>query len=374
MVVWLAIIAIELGLVVLTLWGVLYQLVKQQGRILLRQDELEMRVGYARNASANGLSVLGVRAAPSVLAAGTPVERFAFPDLDGRTVGLDEFAGKPVLLIHWNPQCGYCDLLAADLADIVPALRSRDIHVLLLSHGSADANRKLALEHKLTIPILLIGDGANAPEVFRNQGTPVAYLLDRSGKIASGLATGTEQILTLARGAANDEWKRTRLPGEKPLSESKIERNGLKAGAAAPLFRLPDVHGGDVALEEFRGRKVLLVFSDPHCGPCDQVAPHLNRLHRQRDELGLDVILIGRGEFEENRRKAEALGFQFPVVTQNRWTLSREYGIFATPVAFLIDESGIIAKDVAKGVDGIAALSEEITSDESEAPHESAIR
>jgi hypothetical protein len=43
-------------------------------------------------------------------------------------------------------------------------------------------------------------------------------------------------------------------------------------------------------------------------------------------------------------------------VLQERWKLSQEYGIFATPVAFLIDERGVIARDVAKGIDAIRAL------------------
>jgi len=70
----------------------------------------------------------------------------------------------------------------------------------------------------------------------------------------------------------------------------------------------------------------------------------------------LAVILVGRGDPEENRRKAEQHGFQFPIVVQERWKLSKEYGIFATPVAFLIREDGVIAKDVAVGTDAIMAL------------------
>jgi len=70
----------------------------------------------------------------------------------------------------------------------------------------------------------------------------------------------------------------------------------------------------------------------------------------------LALILVGRGNSEENRRKAQQHGFQFPIVVQERWKLSKEYGIFATPVAFLIREDGVIAKDVAVGTDAILAL------------------
>jgi peroxiredoxin len=70
----------------------------------------------------------------------------------------------------------------------------------------------------------------------------------------------------------------------------------------------------------------------------------------------LSVIMVGRGDAEANRRKAEEHGFRFPVVLQKTWELSREYGIFATPVGFLIDERGVIARDVAKGADAILQL------------------
>ena len=46
----------------------------------------------------------------------------------------------------------------------------------------------------------------------------------------------------------------------------------------------------------------------------------------------------------------------FPVVVQDRWEVSKAFGIFATPVAFLIDAEGKIAAGVARGVDEILGL------------------
>jgi alkyl hydroperoxide reductase subunit AhpC len=78
--------------------------------------------------------------------------------------------------------------------------------------------------------------------------------------------------------------------------------------------------------------------------------------------------MVGRGDAEENRKKAKQSGFDFPVVVQRKWELSKQYGIFATPVAFLIDEEGIIARDVATGVDAILELAQQalLTSHESQ--------
>jgi hypothetical protein len=98
---------------------------------------------------------------------------------------------------------------------------------------------------------------------------------------------------------------------------------------------------------------VLLIFSDVHCGPCEHLAPQLARLQRNAGKNGTQVIVVGRGDAEENRLKPLEYGWNFPVVVQKQWEISRQYGIFATPVAFLIDEEGRIAKPVARGPEEI---------------------
>jgi peroxiredoxin len=274
---------------------------------------------------------------------------------------LAEFKGKRVLLINWNPQCGFCDRIAPELAGLYSGLQQRNVQTLFLSHGDAASNRKLAEEYGLRAPILLLKEGPNALKVFENQGTPAAYLLDEHGRVAEALVVGSEQVPVLARAAAGEAEKseRTRLAGERPLSESRIERNGLKPGTPAPQFRLPDIYGETVSLEAYRGRRVLLVFTDPHCGPCDQLAPHLEEFHRKHENNGLALIMVARGEHEENWQKAQKYGFRFPVALQERWKLSKEYGIFSFPVAFLIDEDGVITSTVAQGVDAILALAQD---------------
>jgi peroxiredoxin len=147
--------------------------------------------------------------------------------------------------------------------------------------------------------------------------------------------------------------KSRKLAGIKSLSESRIERNGLKPGSVAPEFTMPDVNGRSISLDQYRGRRVLLVFSDPHCGPCNELAPHLARAYRRRRASTTEIVVVSRGEIAENWQKAQAHGFEFPVVVQDRWKLSKKYGIFATPVAFLIGEDGRTKREVAVGVEQI---------------------
>ncbi len=152
------------------------------------------------------------------------------------------------------------------------------------------------------------------------------------------------------------EGRASPLPDERPLGTSRIERHGLKAGTPAPDLDLPDLSGGRVALDQFRGRRLLLVLSDPQCSPCDALAPHLVELERRHRGNGLAVLMVSRGDAAENRRKAAEHGFEFPVALQRRWEVSKAFGIFATPVGFLIGPDGVIAREVGIGLDGIMAL------------------
>jgi peroxiredoxin len=328
-----------LGLVALAV--VVYQLLRQHGRLLIRLEQIESRA-----AGAPAPQRPQVPGRPL----GSEVEAFELPDLAGDLVSLSDFRGKQILLVHWSPTCGFCQQIAGDLAALEKPLRARNTELVFLSYGDAEANREVAEEHRLTASILLQEPGKPHP-VFGNHGTPVAYLLDEEGRISSGLAVGAIDVPDLARSAAGG---RKRLGSERPLGESRIERDGLKAGTQAPPFELEDVRGSRVRLEDFRGRRLMLVFSDPECGPCNALLPDLARL---QDETS--IVMVTRGDRAANRAKVEEHGLEFPVVLQKGWTLSKDYGIFATPVAFLIDEEGVLAKDVARGRDAIVALASE---------------
>jgi peroxiredoxin len=335
-------------------WSLLHVL-RQHGRLLLRVEALEARIGTDE---APGQAEL------AGLLPATLFPPFLLPSLDNGEVALEQFRGERVLLVHWSPDCGYCRQIAPDLARLQEGLRKRKTKLVLVSYGSPEANRTLVEEHGLTCRVLLQPDRATV-EGFAHMGTPVAYLLDEKGRIAKPVAVGARDVPELAAHAAGHH---SRLQTERPMSESRIEREGLKAGTPAPPFELPTLRGETASLAEQRGRRVLLVFSDPDCGPCESVLPELARLHRERRSDGLEIIMVSRGALEENRRKAEAFGIDFPVVLQSGWKLSKKYGIFATPIAFLINEEGVIERDVARGPSEILSLAEPALSPEGRVP------
>ena len=161
------------------------------------------------------------------------------------------------------------------------------------------------------------------------------------------------------------------------LAKSRLKRDGLKAGTPAPNFRLPRLDGtGDFNLEEFRGRRVLLIFSNPRCGPCNALAPELQNFHRRQEDssgpnlatinssTGVQLVMISQGEVSEIRASAKGDGLTFPIVLQQSWRVSRQYATFATPTACLINESGIVAADMALGAHPILKLMGALSADD----------
>jgi peroxiredoxin len=337
-------------------WSFLHVL-RLYGRLLLRVEALEARISTDEGAGRAEHDLAGLLPA-------TPFPPFRLPSLDDGEVELEQFQGERVLLVHWSPDCGYCRQIAPDLAGLQERLRKRKTELVLVSYGSRETNTALVEEHGLNCRVVLQPDGATI-EGFAHMGTPVAYLLDEKGRIAKPVAVGARDVPALAAHAAG---RGARLQTERPISGSRIEREGLKAGAPAPPFDLPDLGGGTASLAEHRGRRVLLVFSDPDCGPCEELLRELAQFHRERRSDGLEILMVSRGGEEENRRKAEAFGVEFRVVLQSGWKLSKKYGIFATPVAFLIDEEGVIERDVARGPSEILSLAEATLSVERRVP------
>jgi peroxiredoxin len=328
-----------------------YQLARQNGRILLRLESIEKRLGPGAGKKQREEGGLPLRlAAPE----------FELPDLAGARHKLSDFRGQDLLLIFFNPNCGFCTKMAADLAALpVEGGGGRAVPVVITT-GDAEQNRKLVEQYGIRCLVLLQQEMEVATK-FRAQGTPMGYRIDRTGRIASQLAVGAEPLLQLATNAEAAGGEAGSVPhgkhDDQSLARSKINRDGLKAGVAAPDFTLPRVGGGELSLADFRGGRVLLVFSDPDCGPCDELAPRLQEIHDQRSDL--QVLVVSRRDPEANRVKAAALGLTFPIALQRQWEISLLYAKFATPIGYLIDEQGILASEVAVGVEPILALAGE---------------
>jgi methylamine dehydrogenase accessory protein MauD len=130
------------------------------------------------------------------------------------------------------------------------------------------------------------------------------------------------------------------------VTPSRIGRDGLKLGKKAPDFTLPSAVDGEASLHDFAGRKVLLVFTQAGCEPCRDIIPELNSVQDKGEQ---QVLVVNNGDLESTRTWADDVQARFPVLAQEKFSLSKRYQVFATPFAFLIDERGFVAS---KGIVG----------------------
>lgn len=121
--------------------------------------------------------------------------------------------------------------------------------------------------------------------------------------------------------------------------------HGPKVGEAAPVFTLPTLGGGEIAIGGATGRSQLLFFLSPTCPVCKKLLPILRSLS-QHERATLDVVLASDGEADEHSRF-----YQREKLTPFPYVLSTELGmtfrISKLPYAVVIGPAGLIS---AKGL------------------------
>jgi methylamine dehydrogenase accessory protein MauD len=125
---------------------------------------------------------------------------------------------------------------------------------------------------------------------------------------------------------------------------SRVNRGGLKPGKKAPDFPAQMIDGRNVSFHEYFGRKKVLVFMRAGCAPCHKAVPALNKLHKNGT---VQVIVVFAGDSDSARKWINDVGALFPLLLQEKHSVSRLYEMYATPFAFFIDENGII---ISRGV------------------------
>ena len=133
---------------------------------------------------------------------------------------------------------------------------------------------------------------------------------------------------------------------------------GLAIGSMAPDFALPEMGTGEsITLAQLRsaGLPVLLVFSDIACGPCAELAPRIERWHRQYQGC-ISIAVILRVDAGQLHRPHTA-GSCTTLLQEDR-QVSERYDALVTPSAVLVSAEGTIASHLALGSKDIYDLLE----------------
>ena len=115
----------------------------------------------------------------------------------------------------------------------------------------------------------------------------------------------------------------------------------------APKFALANLAGEKTALENFRGKVVLIDFWATWCKPCVKSMPALQKLHGQFSPQGFTVLGISIDE--EGTKKVEAFikkhQVAYPILLDAETSPAWEaYKVKVIPALFLVDQEGQIVR------------------------------
>lgn len=141
-----------------------------------------------------------------------------------------------------------------------------------------------------------------------------------------------------------------------PASRQAPAAPGLPIGVPAPAFSLPGLHGEMSSLDALLAamKPVLLLFSDPGCGPCNALLPEVARWQREY-HAAVTIVPISRGDVAINRAKNAEHGLTHMLLQQDR-EVAQAYQAYGTPGAVIVRPDGAIGSPLALGADAIRDL------------------
>jgi thiol-disulfide isomerase/thioredoxin len=327
------------GLAATTAWALL-ALLRQNGRLLVRIDELEQRLDASGAPPASrphhGLPV------------GERAPAFSLEGLYGESVTLESLtsADAAVLLLFTDPNCVPCNALMPRISGWQREHAGR-LTVAVLTRGSVDENRANVREHGIVS--VWIDAGLDVYKAYRANGTPGAVLIDSQARIASPVVAGAEAIAELVDAA-------TGVPtvpvidvpgGREPRPAPAVP----PVGAEPPSLDLRDPSGEPVQLS-VPDRDTLVLFWNPGCGFCQRMLDDVRSFEQSPPPGAPRLVVISTGSASEN----EAQGLAAPVALDTAFAAGAAFGTTGTPSAILVDRHGRVASGLAVGATQVMAL------------------
>ena len=114
---------------------------------------------------------------------------------------------------------------------------------------------------------------------------------------------------------------------------------------AAPDFKLTGLDGKPVALEDARGKVVLVNFWATWCGPCRAEISDLVELQEKyKDRFQILSLLVDEDDADEVKKFVEKSSINYPVAIAPDELRMKYGGIAALPTSFLLDTGGRIVQ------------------------------
>lgn len=118
-----------------------------------------------------------------------------------------------------------------------------------------------------------------------------------------------------------------------------------RIGQVAPPYPAVTLDGDSVALQDFRGRTVLLNLWATWCAPCREETPFLQSVFEEHRERGLEIVGISLDSRDQQTAVAdfvEEYGVTYSILWDPGMRGMDRYQVLGLPATFLLDEEGVI--------------------------------
>jgi thiol-disulfide isomerase/thioredoxin len=157
----------------------------------------------------------------------------------------------------------------------------------------------------------------------------------------------------------------TKLNAAAAAADAKIPE-GLALGQRFPDFSKTDMAGNPLSIAGYRGRVTLVDFWATWCGPCRAEMPNVIATYRQYHAQGFDILGVS---LDQDRDKVTA----FTQASGMAWAqyfdglgwdnlLAKQYGVDSIPMAYLLDQHGVIIGKALRGGELGAAVAKALSS------------
>jgi peroxiredoxin len=114
----------------------------------------------------------------------------------------------------------------------------------------------------------------------------------------------------------------------------------------APLFTLFDSTGNLVALEDHRGKVVLINFWATWCPPCIEEMPAMQELKESFVHRPFEILAINMAENQEDIDiflQRTGFEFSFPLLLDPGGKVADQYHVKGLPTTMIVDRDGLFA-------------------------------
>lgn len=130
---------------------------------------------------------------------------------------------------------------------------------------------------------------------------------------------------------------------------------GIQEGNRAPNFQLKNLEGDEVALNDLKGKKVILNLWATWCPPCKAEMPHMQEFYQEQKGKDVEILAVNLTTAEKNPNGVgqfvKDYGLTFPVVLDTAGAVGDAYQAFTIPTSYFIDRNGIIQKRIVGPMD-----------------------